>query len=254
MTELVADGVPARPTSRPTLRRVVVVVPAHDEEALVARCLHALDAARRAATATGLEVEIVLVLDDCTDRTAPVAEGLAIPGLRLLAVRARSVGAARAAGVRAALADVPHDLGSVWVASTDADSVVPASWILAHAQHADRGADVVVGTVRPDPADLTAAQLAAWQRTRVPGKPNGHVHGANLGVRADRYLAVSGFGAEPVHEDVDLVHRLMQDASVRTVATDEADVMTSGRLQGRAPGGYSRYLREDLLGPGPSGD
>ena len=134
------------------------------------------------------------------------------------------------------------DPSRTWLACTDADSAVPAGWILEQVRLADAGADVVVGTVRPDPADLTATQLAAWRATRVPGRPNGHVHGANLGVRADAYLRAGGFPDRPVHEDVDLVAALVASGA-RVVATDACDVLTSGRLLGRAPGGYAGYLR-----------
>ena len=81
----------------------------------------------------------------------------------------------------------------------------PPQWLTCQLALAQRGADVVVGTVRPDPSDLTAAEHRAWSATRVPGRPNGHVHGANLGIRADAYLRAGGFLPQDEHEDVDLV-------------------------------------------------
>jgi hypothetical protein len=77
----------------------------------------------------------------------------------------------------------------------------------------------------------------------VPGRPNGHVHGANLGVRADAYLRAGGFATLPEHEDVDLVARLRADPRVDVRPSDAADVLTSGRTTGRTPGGYAGYLR-----------
>lgn len=227
---------------RPRVEHVVVVVPARDEESLVGRCLSALQAARQAARAVlpDLTVDLVLVLDRCTDGTRSVALGHL--DVRLVDLDEGSVGAARAAGVRDALERSTTDLDRTWLAGTDADSVVPENWILEQVRLADAGADVVVGTVRPDPADLTPTQHAAWRATRVPGRPNGHVHGANLGVRADAYLRTGGFPDRPVHEDVDLVAALVASGA-RVVATDACDVLTSGRLVGRAPGGYAGYLR-----------
>lgn len=227
---------------RPRVEHVVVVVPARDEEQLVGRCLGSLQAARQAARAVrpDLTVDLVLVLDRCTDGTRSVAVGHL--DVRLVDLDEGRAGAARAAGVRDALARSTADPARTWVAGTDADSVVPEGWILEHLRLADTGADVVVGTVRPDPADLSPAQLAAWRSTRVPGRPNGHVHGANLGVRADAYLRVGGFPDRPEHEDVDLVGALTA-AGARVVATDTCDVLTSGRLVGRTPGGYAGYLR-----------
>ncbi|WP_431835614.1 glycosyltransferase [Cellulomonas sp. Y8] len=224
--------------ARPPVERLLVVVPVHDEEELLAACLASVAAA---ADAAGAPVDVVVVLDDCRDGSAAVA---AAAGVRTLTVRAGAVGAARAAGVAAGLALRDDDPRSVWIACTDADTVVPPHWLRGHRALADAGADVVVGTVRPDPRDLTPRQLAAWRATRVPGRPNGHVHGANLGIRADAYLRAGGFAPLVEHEDVDLVARLRADPEVVVRASDEVDVVTSGRTVGRTPGGYAGYLRD----------
>ena len=223
---------------------VAVIVPAHNEEQLIGACLESIDIAARAARAVGPSVGVWVVLDACTDRSATIA---ADAGVNLLAVNARSVGAARAAGVGAALerfADLPSD--RVWTAHTDADSVVPANWLTHQLRLARRRADVVVGTVRPDFRDLDPEQTEAWWATHTPGVANGHVHGANLGIRASALLDAGGFADATVHEDVWLVDEIRARGG-RLSATDAAWVRTSGRQIGRAPGGYARYLREDLV-------
>ena len=65
------------PHSGLSIEHVVVVVPARDEEALVGRCLGSLQSARQAARAVrpDLTVDLVLVLDRCTDGTRSVALG-----------------------------------------------------------------------------------------------------------------------------------------------------------------------------------
>ena len=136
-------------------------------------------------------------------------------------------------------------LGADWLANTDADSVVPANWLEVQRAFADAGAAVVIGTVRPDFDDLTEMQRVAWLAGHIPGRPNGHVHGANLGIRASAYLAAGGYHPLPEHEDADLVARLSRQGPI--VASDAAEVITSGRTFGRTPGGYARYLREDLV-------
>ncbi|RIJ54143.1 glycosyl transferase, partial [Clavibacter lycopersici] len=122
----------------------------------------------------------------------------------------------------------------------------PPAWITSQVALADEGADVVVGTVRPELDGLSAEQVAAWQATRVPGEANGHVHGANLGVRADAYLAAGGFPEIEEHEDVDLVARLRR-LDARITASAAGEVVTSSRREGRTPGGYAGYLHVSLL-------
>ena len=227
---------------------VAVVVPARDEEALLGRCLASLVAARDAlmagAGARGVGVDLVLVLDACTDGSAAVAARF--PQVRVVETVAGDVGIARQAGAVTALAASPCPPERTWLVCTDADSEVRPDWLLEHVRLADAGADVVVGTVHPDPADLTDAQRATWRTTHVPGRPNGHVHGANLGVRASAYLRAGGFLPMPEHEDVDHVARL-RTAGARLVASAAVDVLTSGRPVGRTPGGYAGHLRTTLL-------
>ena len=105
---------------------------------------------------------------------------------------------------------------------------------------------VFVGTVRPDFADLDPRHQRHWHATHTPGVPNGHVHGASLGVRAAVYFEAGGFKAAPEHEDVSLVDRCRRLGGV-VVASDDAEVLTSGRTVGRTPGGYAGYLREQAL-------
>jgi glycosyltransferase involved in cell wall biosynthesis len=234
-----------------TIREVVVVVPAHDEDRLLDRCLRSIAASRvrLAELAPGVSVQVWVVLDGCTDGSEAIAGR---HDVELLPLTSRCVGAARAAGVAEGLArcsSPPRSSApeSIWIANTDADSAVPTDWLVEHVRLADCGADVVVGTVRPDPADLSAEQLRSWQKTRIPGRPNGHVHGANLGVRAATYLAAGGFAALSEHEDIDLHARLVAVPSTVVVASDTVDVLTSGRRQGRTAGGYAGYLRRTFL-------
>lgn len=219
---------------------IVVVVPVRDEQLLLEKCLSALAAAVTAASNAGIRTEVRVVLDRCTDASGQIAAAFPFPTLTSDAGR---VGVARAIGVSdalQALAGIPID--RVWIANTDADSRVPTGW-LTHFRTISRSADVCVGTVRPDFDDLSAAQRALWLRTHRSGEPNGHVHGANLGLSARAYLAAGGFASLGEHEDVDLVARCRNQGAV-VVASDAAEVLTSGRRTGRTPGGYARYLRE----------
>jgi len=231
---------------------ICAVVPAHNEEAFIGRCLTALTVAARHARTTysSVQVRIVVVADSCTDQTAQLAASF--PGVDVLSLHARTVGAARAEGVDFALAAFRHNPAfdpsgkAGWIANTDADSVVPANWFTTQIALAADGCDVMIGTVRPDFGDLTDQQIAAWTARHTPGAPNGHVHGANLGVRASVYEAAGGFYPQTEHEDVELVHRL-KASGARLVASEACEVLTSGRQVGKTPGGYARYLAEDLV-------
>jgi glycosyltransferase involved in cell wall biosynthesis len=230
------------------IREVIVVVPARDEERLIGRCLESILVARArlAASDPDVSVRITVVADACRDDTEAIARGYADDGVELVSIAAGRVGIARAAGIDGMLASrVAPDAAAVWIANTDADSTVPPGWLTDQVRFASQGADLVVGTVRPDPADLTAEQNDIWLRSHVRGRPNGHVHGANLGIRASAYDDAGGFDPVGEHEDNLLVARL-RAAGAAVVASDEVEVHTSGRRAGRTPGGYAAYLARSL--------
>lgn len=213
-----------------------VVVPAHDEEHYIARCLRAVAVAVAAVTARhpALDVRVTVVLDSCTDGTAALVSGL---GVDTVAIEGRNVGAARSAGVaHARRLAAGTDPERVWIATTDADSVAPASWLLDHIRLA-HDHDLVVGRVTPDPDELSPAVLREW-RLRHP-LDGLHVHGANLGVRLSAYDAVGGFQQVVLHEDVGLVSALR--AAGRSWVRG-SEVVTSARLVNRVSGGFAGYL------------
>ena len=223
------------------LSGVAVVVPAHDEQELLSDCLAGI---ARAAAAVPVPVDVLVVLDACTDDTGTVAAAAAV---RTVAVTARNVGSARAAGI-AALLDTRRDLAGTWIANTDADSVVPAHWLARQLAYAAAGADVVAGTV--EVADWSAwptRTAAAYRGRYAPGwatpDAHGHVHGTNLGMRAVTYRAVGGFPALASGEDAALVTAALR-AGRRVVWAPDLPVRTSARPAGRAPGGFSGYLHE----------
>lgn len=226
------------------IHTVVVVVPINDEDVLLTRCL---DSLARAISDDSMDdrvrIEVVLVLDACTDDSADITRAFPFD---VLVVDYNNVGMARSAGIQHALQKLESlDPACTWIANTDADSAVPRNWLSHQLALAGSGTDVMIGTVRPDPRDLTPQQQARWDSTHIPGVANGHVHGANLGCRADAYLAVGGFLPLVEHEDVGLVEQLRL-VSTKFTATDACWVLTSGRLVGRTAGGYAGYLRDNL--------
>jgi hypothetical protein len=231
--------------TRGVIEEIVVVVPANDEELLIEECLTALGRARRrVGTLPGApRVTTTVVLDACSDRTGEIAGR--DPDVESLSVDFRNVGASRAFGVGAALArSSGMDPARIWIATTDADSVVPENWLTEQLRLAESGVQLVIGSIEPHPRDLSRRKYRAWEERRTHDDTATYVHGANLGMRADSYLGAGGFPPHPEHEDVLLVDRLIADGAA-WVRTRAAGVVTSARTVGRTPGGYAAFVRDN---------
>jgi len=219
---------------------LVVVVPARDEEQLLERCLAAVSLAadRLRARHRGVVAEVVVVADRCVDSTADIARGA---GAHVLEIDAGCVGAARRAGVEAGVALLPPGPPhQIWVASTDADSRVPPSWLEHQVDLAVRGTRLVIGRVTPDREDISEAAWTRWHKRHASLEVDAHIHGANLGFRLDDYLAAGGWPRLHEHEDQHLANALL---AAGVPAAPGLEVVTSGRLRGRVQGGFSGYLR-----------
>jgi len=220
------------------IQRVEVVIPARDEEASIGA---ALSAVAVAAGALALPVRIHVVLDGCLDDTLGAIGRTAIPvPVELVVGASSSVGAARALGVDVATAGCPP--ASTWIASTDADSIVPPDWLATHVALADAGIDAVVGTVdvldwSPRPASVEGLFRRQYALARDPAP----VHGANLGIRLQAYRAAGGFPPLSCSEDEALVDALRRAGCV-VACTTAASVTTSARIDGRAAGGFADTL------------
>ncbi|WP_382305118.1 glycosyltransferase [Herbiconiux sp. UC225_62] len=238
------------------IRSIGVVMPARDEEVLLPGAVAAVLAARAELVRREPEwaepgrVRIVVLLDACTDGSLAVARSFG-SAIEVLELDAANVGRARAAGVdhvisRSGEPGACRDAGStdarpgLWICTTDADTVVPDHWLLDHLQAARDGAELAVGRVVPRAADMDPALLAAWRREHEGA--GRHVYGANLGIRADVYRAVGGFSSLRVGEDVELV-RAAEERGAVVLDLPFSVVQTSGRREGRTPGGFAGYLR-----------
>jgi glycosyltransferase involved in cell wall biosynthesis len=224
------------------VERIGIVVPAKNEQRLPPACLTGvLDAARQVP----VPVTVVVVLDSCSDRSATMVEAgrqnTSDVTVDAVVVSANSVGAARRAGMRTFLDrnSSPSPEG-LWVASTDADSVVPRQWLRAQLARAAAGARVV-GTIT----------VTNWQeRNRAvrdraiadyTATHHRHVHGANLSFTPEAYLSAGGFPAQAFDEDVALVQMFAAAGEPIGWAAD-LPVCPSARRKSRAPFGFAGYL------------
>ncbi len=237
------------PTGR--IRRVGVVVPARDEVLLLPRCLAAirlavLDLDRATDDVT---VDVVVVLDRCTDGSAAVvaADRLA----RGVEVVAGTVGRARQIGAEAVMEIAEVDSTELWIACTDADSAVPRSWLVEQVRFGDAGADAVVGTVAVADEDWAGRPRhvrRSWSSSYTVTDGHPHVHGANLGVRASALQAVGGFMPLAAGEDVAVVEALSAAAAAghgdAVVRTGSIPVLTSARRvsDARCGAGFARFI------------
>lgn len=266
------------------IRAVGVVVPARDEEDLIGPCLHSVRRALRALP-PHVTTAVTVVLDRCRDRTphrvtalltdwpeasalrvtavgtgrtatvVPTPSGIPERAVPVRIVRGRGVGALRHLGVEHTLDRLRgHPPGSTWLLSTDADTTVPPDWAGMHLRLAAAGAAGIAGIAELDGVEGLSPQARHRYRRIVrdgtDGAAHRHVYGANLGVRADAYLATGGFPVDGSGEDHGLWERLRAAGYPLEQPTGVA-VSTSARTRGRATGGLADLLHA-LHAPAPS--
>jgi glycosyltransferase involved in cell wall biosynthesis len=226
---------------------VGIVVPARNEEQSIAATVESVRAAISNCRLLGSW--IVVVCDSCTDRTASFAARALGHAGEIIERQAGCVGAARALGVDAVsmhFKNVPRD--RLWIANTDADTTVPTDWISRQLPFADKGWAAIAGIVRVDSIDGERGSIVERALANYTVEIDGahsHVHGANLGFRADAYVSVGAWRNIPLAEDHCLWTRL-RAGKWPTLSTADVVVTTSGRLTGRAAGGFADTLRANL--------
>lgn len=233
-----------------TVDRVAVVIPVHNEEEYLHRALAAVEAAASSlrAASPGIDVRVHVVLDSCTDGSAAITSTFTSRNRCFSAhtVAYRSVGRSRRAGnwqaLGAAADQNPDDATGLWLANTDADSVVPDNWLVRQLAMAAAGADAVLGSVEMDPAGVPRDVLSRWKLMHPFEEGHPHVFGANFGMRASAYLGAGGFPRHLSHEDKVLAGRL-RERGFNVRSTGAIRVRTSGRTEARAPQGFGAYLR-----------
>jgi hypothetical protein len=157
-----------------------------------------------------------------------------------------SPGAARRLGAIEVLTHFQaRDRSQLWIANTDADSQVGVDWIAQQLRLAEQGFCGIAGIVKVN--SVAGQEVAVMHElladyTIHQDGTHPHVHGANLGIRADAYVDAGGWSDLTVAED----HCLWRRVRTRgwpTIAAVSSVVFTSGRLHGRATGGFADSLR-----------
>ncbi len=254
--------------------QVCVVVPVRNEAGNLRATLQAL-AGQRGFDGQPLPAqtfEVLLLLNNCTDDSAAVAQQLAHehPALPLhtaavdFAPPKAHVGQARACLMAAASSRLRAAACGAQgiIASTDGDSRVDVHWVAATLLEFEQGADVVGGRITSQAADgetpglrrlVRRDDLVRLWRARLESLidpelgdpwPRHYQHfGASLALRVWAHDAVGGSPRVPFLEDEALV-RLLKARDLGVRHSPRVRVLTSGRREGRVQVGLSQQLSE----------
>jgi glycosyltransferase involved in cell wall biosynthesis len=201
--------------------RITVVIPAHNEERLIERCLGHIQAAAEAFRDRNWEVERIVCDNHSTDRTAELA-GAA--GASVVFEPFQQIARARNRGAAAATGD--------WLVFVDADAFPERPLFDAVARAIESGSVVAGGaTVRLEPADLSV-RLATHLWNAI-SRLNRWVAGSFLFCQTAIFRELGGFDESLfASEEIELSRRLKRAArarSKRVVILHRTPLVSSGR-------------------------
>lgn len=187
--------------------KVSVVIPAYNEEKYIGKCLQSI------LNQTEKPDEIIVVDNNCTDRTVEIAQKL---GARIVKEKTKGITAARNAGFEAAKYEI--------IARTDADTIVPDDWISRIKKAFE---DIELGALSGPTCNYK------WPRTtqqisRIPSLilfdslsilfRNGCLYGPNMSLRKSVWEKVKKdvcLNDKRVHEDIDLSMHLNKITKIK---------------------------------------
>jgi cellulose synthase/poly-beta-1,6-N-acetylglucosamine synthase-like glycosyltransferase len=249
----------------------VVAIPVRDEEQRLPACLRAL-AQQRDQLGQPIPpalVRVAVFANNCTDRSASLARNLGASWRLDIRVVEASLppSAAHAGNARRGAMDIAE----AWlveggekdgvILTTDADSQVAPNWIAQNLAAFEAGAEAVLGRIDLDSEgkflpdalhrrgqleDTYEGLLTelSWVLDPLEHNPWPHhatISGASLGVTRTAYCRVGRLPRVPLGEDKALIGLLSrEDARIRYCPA--IHVITSGRTDGRAPGGVADTL------------
>ena len=257
-----------QPPNSPFRSKIVVAIPAKNEEERIGACIEALR-----EQATDRDYEILVLVNNSADATAHIARSAKPrPGVALFIRETLLPGEKASAGGarRAAMAWAAQRAGRHGVLlTTDADGVVPPSWIEANVEQIMLGADAVAGRAvlsREDEESIPVAlRLADQQECRYaaildaldavldpdPADPmprHDERSGASIAVTTNAFCRAGGIPKMAMGEDrafFDALRRV--DARIRHAIN--ISVVVSARTEGRATGGMADTIKRRLVRP-----
>ena len=208
--------------------QLAFVIPAYNEQALIGKCVESVLAEIKRSGRT--DVDVVVVNNNSTDRTAEVAGSYA--GVRVVDEKQKGLVSARDGGFKATTAEL--------VANIDADTMVPPGWL-----------DTVFHEFEKDPQLVCLSgpyiyyDLSTWNRflitmfygltkliywvNRYILRVGSVVQGGNFVFRRDAWIKAGGFNREIKFygEDTDVAVRLSKVGKVKWIF--KLKMLTSGR-------------------------
>ena len=264
-----ANAAVSWPVPHPAMR-ACVVVPVRNEEERLGCLIEALTAQSTPSgkPLTPASYEVLLLLNNCTDRSAEVARTLQekYPALHLYFAEVSyssdeaHVGKARqalfdSASLRFEFLQRAHGL----ILTTDADSRPASDWIAQNEAEIAKGVDAVGGRIVVEQSEiellppgvrrlflLDIGYRRALEEMRSLYAPEAHNpfprhhqnFGGSLAVTAAAYNRAGGMPLRPYREDVALYQAIVDSGGLFRHSY-AARVYTSGRIVGRAAGGLA---------------
>lgn len=225
------------------IQQIYVLVPARNEEKLLPRCLRSILKSCHFLE-PNIKTEIILTVDASSDRTFRIGHDLLGDRGGVIFLNKANVGCARKLAASVALSRYTSKLNECWIANTDADCVVPANWLASQIAHAKNGVQGIAGIVKVDSFKEHEPHVPRKFKdsyTIYADYSHPHIHGANMGFRADAYVQAGGWPELETAEDHALWNRFIK-LGTPIIADANIWVYTSGRRHGRAPHGFADTL------------
>ena len=202
---------------------ISVIIPAYNEEKLIANCLDAL-----VKQNTSRNFEVIIVNNNSTDRTAEIAKSYKDKlDIKVILDSVKGRGHARYTGFKKAAGD--------FLLSTDADAVVPEDWIEKMISAIETNSKVVAATGPVRVTDLSPKKNSIFNyiqplSMKIYNSTYKHywLNGFNFGIKREAYLKSGGFNPDlNVQEDIDLSFKVNKVGKI--IFLSDLAVTFSGR-------------------------
>lgn len=208
------------------------VIPAYNEEAIIAKCLDTVqkEIAHTKASGVVVDTEVVVVNNASTDRTKEIA--ITFPSVRVVDEPTKGLVSARNAGF--------HATSGEFVANIDSDVLIPDGWLTTVIREFEKN-DKLVALSGPFIYHDLSAFTRFWVKvfyicgwvlsatTQLLFRKGAMLQGGNFIIRRDAWLRAGGFDTSIIFygEDTDVAKRLSRVGKVKW--TFKLPVYTSGR-------------------------